>query len=116
MTWNHRIIINEDSYPDGEKEFSATVHEVFYNLENQVGYSGSITPIGTGETKEQALKELHFELKLMMEAVELVIDGKTMIFDYNDIKTHIPGEPSILVPRYNVIDPDDDYMNEKYDE
>lgn len=109
--------MNLHESPDGTKEYSATIHEVYYS-EKGVGSTDEISPLGTGETPEEALQSLKFELQRMLESVQFVLDGKTVIYDYKNKETHDPGAESIvskeLKARYNVIDPDDDYMDEKY--
>ena len=119
--WNNRVMVSEHTYPCGTKEFAATVHEVHYtNDDNSTGYTEEIAPMGVGESTEQALVGLKAELELMLEAVEFAIQGKTSIFDYEKPETHNPGEQSLVMRMRNakdeVLDKDDAYMAEKYDE
>lgn len=120
MSWNNRVQINEFEYPNGTKEYSATIHEVFYDIERGVGSTGEIAPEGSGSTKEDALNSLKFNLELMLEAVNFVIDGKTTVYDYENKETHNPGATSQVMRDYKarnaVLDKDDAYMDEKYDE
>jgi predicted RNase H-like HicB family nuclease len=102
---------------DGTKEYSATIHEVYYTKEG-VASTDEISPMGCGETPTEALQALKDELQLMLESVQYVMDGKTSLYDYENSVTHDPGAKSLvskeLKARYSVIDPDDDYMDEKY--
>lgn len=120
MTWNYRVMNTEHTLgEDNHHEHTATIHEVHYG-DGDVSYTGEITPIGTGETQHEALLSLKCELLHMIEAVDYVLQNKTSVFDYANIETHVAVAESelkkALIPKYNVFDPDDDYMDEKYDE
>ncbi|QXO12645.1 hypothetical protein pEaSNUABM49_00404 [Erwinia phage pEa_SNUABM_49] len=116
MSWNNRVSIHEHTYQDGEKESTATVHEVYYT-DDGVMFSAAIAPQGSGSNSTEALQELKLELQLMLEAVEYALDGKTSIFDYDNKDTHDAGEHSEIIRKRNevkVLDPDDVYLDEKY--
>ncbi|AFC21840.1 hypothetical protein GAP32_388 [Cronobacter phage vB_CsaM_GAP32] len=121
MSWNNRVQIDEHQYPDGTKEYCATIHEVFYDIERGVGSTAAaITPMGSAFSKEEAIESLKFNLELMLEAVNFVIEGKTTVYDYENKETHNPGASSLVIRKYDaknaVLDKDDAYMDEKYDE
>ncbi|SOK59211.1 hypothetical protein [Yersinia phage fHe-Yen9-03] len=116
MSWNNRVIINEHTYIDGEKESTATMHEVHYTADG-VMFSGVLFPQGSGTDSTEALQALKLELQMMLEAVEFVLDGKTSIFDYDNKDTHDAGEHSEIIRKRNevkVLDRDDAYLDEKY--
>lgn len=117
--WNNRVMIEPYTFEDGAVELTATVHEVYYMKEG-VGYTSPISPAGTGETELAALEELKLELQLMLEAVDYAIQNKTSVFDYDNPETHNPGAPSLIMREHEaknaVLDKDDAYMAEKYDE
>lgn len=115
MSWNNRVMLNKHTYSDNYIEYTATIHEVHY-IDEGVSYTDMISPTGSGETEAAALIELKHSLELMLEAVNNAVEKKTAIFDYGNKETHNPGEPSELIKTWknSVIDPDDEYMDEKY--
>lgn len=117
MTWNYRVQMNVHESPDGSKEHSATIHEVYYSTEKGVGSTDEIAPMGTGDNATDALESLKSELLLMLESVQFVLDGKTPVYDYENKETHDPGHKSlILKARYGGVDPDDAYRDEQDEE
>jgi len=114
--WNNRVEVTRTEI-ENYVEFSASIIEVYYEPKS-VGSTGEIAPMGTGETEHDAILDLKAELERMLESVNFVLEGKTSVYNYQDTSTHNPGAKSELVksltPRYNVIDPDDDYMDEKH--
>lgn len=115
MSWNNRVSVNIEEYNDGCM-YTASIHEVYYIDELGVGSSPAKLVGNDAEDKHTALLQLKNELELMLESVNYAIEGKTEIFDMNDISTFDPGAKSVILKNIisDVLDYDDEYMDEKY--
>lgn len=116
MSWNNRVQVQKYTHADGTEEFTATVHEVFYDAIKGVGGTDAISPQGEGNTSIEAVQSLKLELQLMLEAVDFVLEGKTSIYDHDVVSTRDPGAKSEIIQsqKSDVLDRDDDFMDERY--
>lgn len=74
MSWNHRVVRKEYTYPDGYVEVSYGIHEVFY-VEGETSLAFTTNPVApVGESVE----ELRITLERMLRALDKpVIDYET---------------------------------------
>lgn len=123
MTWNNRIIITSHEYDVDYTEYTASIHEAYYNKDDPTE-TPAITEFaivsGSGDTPEEALEDLHLHLSLLLESVIFVETKQTAILDLSNPTTFDAGAKSNVSRLYNekssptVLDKDDDYLDEKY--